>query len=121
MQTPHAIIALGDRDLAHTLRGSLQQHFQFIVVAASFDEARAAIPRYRPLVLIVDVELAPLSEIERLRREYSGMNVVCTHRLADDDLWTDAVNAGASDVCRSSDLAGIVRAALGGHSARAAA
>ncbi len=121
MPSPNAILALSDHDLALRLRASLQQHFQFILVAASFDEARGSILRYRPLVFIVDVELAPLSEIELLRREYGGMNVVCTHRLADEDLWTNALNAGASDVCCSSDVAGIVRAALYGRAARAAA
>jgi DNA-binding NarL/FixJ family response regulator len=118
MQPPNAIIALGDRVLAQILCDSLEQHFNFIYLAATFDQARSAIPRYRPLVIIVDVELAPLSEIELLRRQYRGMNVVCTHRLADDSLWTDALNAGASDVCQSSDVAGIMRAALCGHAAR---
>jgi hypothetical protein len=36
---------------------------------------------------------------------------VCTHRLADERMWTDALAAGAADCCHSSDVRAIVMAA----------
>jgi hypothetical protein len=37
---------------------------------------------------------------------------VCTHRLADEKMWTTAMDAGAADVCPSFDTRSIVTAAL---------
>jgi len=34
--------------------------------------------------------------------------VVCTHRLADEEIWTNVMNAGASDCCLPSDVNGIM-------------
>jgi DNA-binding response OmpR family regulator len=121
MQAPNAVIAINDPDVAKDLSASLQGHFNFIYRAPSLAEVRAAMLKYRPEVLILDVELAPLSTIQRLRREYKGVTVVCTHRLADEDMWVNALNAGANDVCRLTDVAGLVRAATGQTRTRAVA
>jgi DNA-binding NarL/FixJ family response regulator len=75
------------------------------------DELRLAIPRHRADVAIVDLELAALSEVQNLKREFAGTTIVCTHRLADEKMWTDALAAGASDCCYSSDVRAIVLAA----------
>jgi hypothetical protein len=58
------------------------------------------------------METASISDVERLSREFPQACIVCTHRLADEDMWTAAVNAGAADVCPPSDTRGIVRTAL---------
>jgi chemotaxis response regulator CheB len=121
MHGPNAIVALSERVVAEDLVASLQGHFQFIYQARSFEEVRAAMLKYRPHVLIVDVELAPLSAIERLRREYKGVSVICTHRLANEDLWLEALSVGATDLYELHDVAGMVRAALGQGAARAMA
>jgi hypothetical protein len=34
-----------------------------------------------------------------LHQEFPGLSIVCTHRLADDELWAEALSRGASDVC----------------------
>jgi hypothetical protein len=112
MQAPNAVIAVSDLAVAKSLAASLQGYFNFIYLAESFGQVRAALLKYRPSVLVLDVELAPLSSIQRLRREYQGVTVVCTHRLADEDLWLNALNAGASDVCELTDVAGLARAAV---------
>jgi 3-dehydroquinate dehydratase len=62
-------------------------------------------------VAIVDLELAALSEVRQLTHEFSTTTIVCTHRLADEKMWTDALAAGASDCCYSSDVRAIVLAA----------
>jgi len=34
-----------------------------------------------------------------LHREFPGLCIVGTHRLADDKLWAEAMSLGASDIC----------------------
>jgi hypothetical protein len=59
------------------------------------------------------MEAASISDVEHLSREFPKARIICTHRLADDNMWTAALNAGAADICPPSDTRGIVRAALG--------
>lgn len=100
---------------SHTIRSlasSLCHHFHAIHAARSIEELRDTIVKHRPEVAILDVEMAPLSEIERLHREFSAVSIVATHRLPDEDMWTAALNAGAEDVCCSRDTPAIVNSAL---------
>jgi hypothetical protein len=62
-------------------------------------------------VVIVDLELATIHEVHELKQEFIATTIVCTHRLADEKMWTDALAAGASDCCYSSDVRAIVLAA----------
>jgi hypothetical protein len=39
------------------------------------------------------------------------VEIVCTHRLADDRMWSAALGVGAVDCCHPSDVRGIVLAA----------
>ena len=77
----------------------------------SLDELRQAVPRHRADVAIVDLELASLNDVVQFKREFSATTIVCTHRLADEKMWMDALAAGASDCCYSSDVRAIVLAA----------
>ncbi len=52
----------------------------------------------RPLA-IIDVENAGFEEIHKLHLEFPHLSIVCTHRLADDAMWAEALSAGASDLC----------------------
>jgi len=45
---------------------------------------------------------------------------VCTHRVADEEMWASALAAGASDMCSSTDVDGIVYCTLRGLDAAAA-
>lgn len=101
-----------DAGTVRTLYSSLCHHFHAIHAANNIDELRQTIARHRTEVVIVDTEMVSLSEIERLRREFAGICVVCTHRLADDEMWTAALNAGAADMCCSVDTRSIVTSAL---------
>jgi len=109
------VVAQNDPRTAETLAASLHSHFKAIHIAHDFEDVRAAVPKHRADLLIVDLELASLAEVEQLRRELPATAVVCTHRLADEALWARALAAGALDCCHSSDVRGIVLAADSQH------
>jgi ActR/RegA family two-component response regulator len=112
MQPLNVVLLQSDAEVAQNLQRSLQNYFSFIYLARSLSEAKTAIPKYRAQVLVLDMELAPRSEVEWLRREFPGICLVCTHRLANEEMWTEMVDAGASDLCFSADSRGILSAAL---------
>jgi DNA-binding NtrC family response regulator len=101
-----------DSRVARRLAASLCHHFQTIYATNSIAELRETLVRHRTELAILDLEMASLSEIEWLHREFTGVCIVCTHRLADDEMWTAAMSAGASDVCPAFDTRTIVTAAL---------
>jgi hypothetical protein len=80
-------------------------------------ELRHRIAKNRADVAILDIEATPLSEVEHLSQEFPKAYLVCTHRIADEDMWAAALHAGAADVCMADDVPGIVRAA-GGYGTR---
>ena len=107
----NVVVAQGDPGSAESLAASLQNHFRIVAVARGVNEIRAAIPKHRADVVVVDMEMASLAEIDGLRQEFPQVEIVCTHRLADDRLWTQALAAGAADCCHPSDIRSIVFAA----------
>lgn len=108
----NVVVLQSNEEVAEELQSSLQNHFSLIYLARNLAEAKISIPKYRAQVLILDLELVPRSEVELLRREFPGICLVCTHRLADEEMWTEMVEAGASDLCFSADSRGILSAAL---------
>lgn len=107
------VIAQSDPKNAEVLAASLRNHFRAVHTAGSYDEARNAVPKNRADLLVLDLELAPLDEVTRLRAEMPATGIICTHRLADEELWAQALAAGALDCCHNSDVRGIVLAATG--------
>jgi DNA-binding NarL/FixJ family response regulator len=101
-----------DSRVARLVSGQLCHHFQTIRVAQSADELRELIPRFRPDVVVADMETASLTEIQQLHREFAGLCIVCTHRIADEHMWTAAMEAGAADICSATDTRGILTAAV---------
>jgi len=118
MQPASVVVYQSDPRIAQALSSSLSQHFHSVRVARSADELRPTIARHRAEVLIVDIEPSSLTEVENLHREFPGVSIVCTHRLADEEMWAAALGAGADDVLPSSDTTGILHSAL--RSARTA-
>lgn len=90
---------------------SLYNHFRVVHLAGNVDELRVAIPRHRADVAIIDLELAALNEVQQLTQEFTATTIVCTHRLADEKMWAEALAAGAADCCYTSDVRAIVLAA----------
>lgn len=115
------VVAQSDSKAAEALSASLLQHFKSVHTARSFDDVRSAVPRNRADLLVLDLELASLLEIAALRRELPATQIVCTHRLADEAMWQQALAAGALDCCHTSDVRSIVLAASGGQLARTTA
>jgi len=63
------------------------------------------------MLAIVDLELAALSEGAAAQAGVCIHPIVCTHRLADETMWANALAAGAADCCYASDVRAIVLAA----------
>ena len=111
MKPLSVIVAQSNTKTAEMLAKALYNHFRVVHLAGDLNELRQAIPRYRADVAILDLELAALSEVQQLKQEFTATTIVCTHRLADETMWMDALAAGAVDCCYSSDVRAIVLAA----------
>ncbi len=112
MRPLNVVVAQLDSKSAEHLAASLYSHFRSVAVARSLEELREAIPKHRADVAIVDLELVGLPEVEQLHQKYGSTEIVCTHRVADEEMWASALAAGASDMCSSADVPGIVVCAL---------
>src|SRR4029077_13558128 len=111
MQALSVVVFQSDPRLSQALAAILSLHYHAVHAADSLDEMRVAIRRHRAEVAILDVETSSLSEVQRLHREFPGLSIVCTHRVADEEMWAAALNAGASDMCPAFDTKGIVLSA----------
>ena len=112
MQSANVVLFQSDPAIAQLLAVKLRGQFHSVHVARSLGELRAAIAKHRARVAILDVELSGLADVNQLHQEFPGVAIVCTHRLADEEMWTAALSAGADDICPSSDTPGILRSAL---------
>jgi DNA-binding response OmpR family regulator len=88
-----------DPRTAQSLAVSLSQHFDSVHLARTYQEVRPAVARHQAEAVVLDLETSGPCEVERLHREFPSLCIVGTHRLADDKLWTEALNLGASDIC----------------------
>jgi len=111
MQALTIIVFQRDPRLAHALTSTLSLHYHSVHAATSLEELRTDIPRYRADVAVLDIEASCLAEVTRLHREFPGVSIVCTHRVADEEMWTAALNAGASDMCPAYDTQEILMSA----------
>ncbi len=89
MQSLNVVIASTDTKAASQLAESLNRHFRSIAIARSLEEIRHAIPKHRAQFAIVDLELANVSDIEKLCSEFGQTQVVCTHRVPDEEMWAN--------------------------------
>ena len=112
MQPLNVVLLQSDSRIAQSLVSALTSTFSSVHQVQSLGELRTSIAKHRAGIAIMDMEAASLSDVEHLSREFPKACIVCTHRLADEDMWTAAVNAGAVDVCPASDTQSILRTAL---------
>src|SRR2546423_9908694 len=101
-----------DPVVAQSLTASLLSSFRSVHAVRTMEELRGSILKHRAKVVILDMEMASLPQVERLSHEFPGLSVVCTHRLADEEMWTAALSAGASDICPTNDTHSILTAAV---------
>jgi DNA-binding response OmpR family regulator len=111
MQALTIIVFQRDPRLAQSLASTLSHHYHVVRVASSVDELRTDISRYRADVAVLDVEASCLADVTRLHHEFPGVTIVCTHRVADEEMWAAALDAGASDMCPAFDTQGIAMSA----------
>jgi DNA-binding NarL/FixJ family response regulator len=112
MQPLSVVLLQGDSSIAQSLVASLCSCFHAVHAVPSVEELRSTVAKNRAEVAILDMELVPVSEVEAFCRDFPALRIVCTHRLADEEMWTAALSAGAADVCPSSDTRGILAAAV---------
>ena len=111
MKPLSVVVAQRNPNTADFLAKSLYNHFRVVNTVGSIPDLLHSIPKHRADVAIVDLELADLEQVQQLSRQFSGTTIVCTHRLADEKMWAEALASGAADCCHSSDVRGIVLAA----------
>src|SRR5215475_2809596 len=112
MQPFNVVLLQSDTRVAQSIVTALGNSFSSVRQVKSLGELRSSIAKHRAGIAILDMEAASLSDVAHLSREFPKACIVCTHRLADEDMWAAALNAGAADVCPPSDTHGILRAAL---------
>ena len=110
---PSVIVAQGDAASAAKLASALHRLCHTVYVARTAEEVRNAVPKHRADVVIADLELVGLPEIEQLHKDFGHLSIVATHRVADEELWAQSLQAGAVDCCYPSDLRTILDSALG--------
>jgi DNA-binding response OmpR family regulator len=111
MQSASVVLLQSDPHIAQMLSSSLSNSFHGVHLAQSVDELRHAAAKHRPNTIILDLESASLADVEELRREFDGIRIICNHRVADEEMWTRTLTAGADDCCPSSDMRAILSAA----------
>ena len=112
MQSLDVVLLQGDAQVAESLAAALSRVFGSVQQARSLGEFRSLFAKLHPGVAILDIEATSLAEVHNLTLEFPHSCIVCTHRLADEDMWVAALQAGALDVCTSSDIPGIIRSAV---------
>lgn len=112
MQPTNVVLLQSDPQVAQMLAACLSNSFHGVHVAHSLDEVRRTSAKHRPYAIIIDLESATLSDVERLKQEFEGIRIICNHRIADEEMWTKTLTAGADDCCPSSDMRGILSAAV---------
>ncbi len=112
MQHTNIVLLQSDPTIAHTLAALLSDSFHHVTVTRSIDELRQAAAKHRPAAIVLDLESASLTEVERLKKEFNNVRVICNHRVADEEMWTRTLSVGADDCCPSSDMRGILSSAV---------
>ena len=99
MEPLSVVLYQNDPGTAQSLAVGLSQHFESVHVAGSYKEVGAAVALHNAGAVVLDLETAGPDEVNCLHHEFPGLCIVGTHRLADDKLWSEALNFGASDIC----------------------
>src|SRR5258708_29963346 len=99
MQFSTVLVLQSDARISQSLVSSLCDSFFSVRAVSSLEELFAGIAKHRADIVILDMEIASFLDVQRLRRDYRGVSVVCTHRLPDQATWTSALNAVTHHVC----------------------
>jgi hypothetical protein len=111
MPPVRVVVANRVEALPKSLLTASSRESQIFATVHATSEVRETVPRLRAQLAIVDLEVVSFSELADLCNEFPATAFVCTHRLADDSMWTQALSAGAVDCCQSTDLPLILESA----------
>ena len=112
MQWPNIVIANSDTTRVALLAKGLREFSKNVVAASSREELRNAVLKNRADIVVADLETVSLDDVRQLSDELKNVNVVCTHRVPDEQMWAAALDAGAADCCCTADVDDVVRAAF---------
>jgi DNA-binding response OmpR family regulator len=113
------VVLESDPRVAQFLAGKLASQFRDVYMANSGDELRERVTTSLPEAVLLDMEHSRISDVRNLHHDFPSLPIVCMHRIADESLWIAALEAGASDVCRSDDVQNVLASVL--HTAASAA
>ena len=99
MELLSLVVYHNDPGTAQALVVSLSQHFGPVKLVSEYEEISTAIARQRAEVLVLDLETSRSDAVRHLHQKFPSLCIVATHRLADEQVWTEAMNQGAADVC----------------------
>jgi DNA-binding response OmpR family regulator len=108
MARPLVEILQSNPELGQALAAGLRNYVGSAYIATSHKELRNGMLSRRPAVLVLDLELSRLDGVRELHLQFPCIPIVCTHRLPDEEMWAAALDAGASDLCPTYDLTGLV-------------
>ncbi|MFY9673882.1 MAG: hypothetical protein WB817_12170 [Terriglobales bacterium] len=100
MEPLSLVVYHNDPGTAQALMVSLSQHFAPVKLVKHYEEVSPTVARERAAVLVLDLEASQSDAIRHLHQKFPSLCIVATHRLADDRVWTEAMNQGAADVCQ---------------------
>jgi DNA-binding response OmpR family regulator len=106
------VVFENDPKVAQSLAGKLSTHFHAVHMTRSGEELRERIVRSRPEAVVLDMESSHLSDVRNLRNDFPTLPIVCLHRVPDEQLWVEALEAGASDVCQADDAQNVLSSVL---------
>jgi DNA-binding NarL/FixJ family response regulator len=111
MQPLNVVLLQSDPGTVQSLIAPLGSCFRSVREARSLGDVRDSVAQHNAKIVILDIEMTSLTDVEKLCHDFPEACIVCTHRLADEEMWTEVLSAGAADCCVSSDPRSIVEAA----------
>ncbi len=110
MNLHDVIVAQSDCVVAEHLAAKLHTYFKSVSIARDLDEMRLIIHRHGADAVVLDLDLADMHHVRQLTHEFHGIGFICTHRVPDEEMWRETLQAGAIDCCANNDVHEIVRA-----------
>jgi DNA-binding NarL/FixJ family response regulator len=108
----NVVVLQKDAGVARAIIGGLSPHFRTIEVAHTRAELLATVADHNPQAVVLDMEISQLIDVAELHRDFPALPIVCTHRIPDEEMWTAALEAGATDVCASDDVQSVLTSVL---------
>jgi DNA-binding NtrC family response regulator len=116
----NVIVHEKDPSLASLLAGGLRSHFS-VHLTNSHEQLRENVHRTHPEAVVLNLEHWQLTDVESLHHAFPELQIVCTHRVPDEEMWMAALAAGACDVCPSGDVGNVLLSILRSTASRRAA